>query len=323
MIIADKILSLRKGSGMSQEELAEKLNVSRQSVSKWESAAAIPDVSKILEMSKIFGVTTDYLLKDDFSMVEYTTDEYVKYPKLSLVQANEFIEAKAKSGRWIGLGVMLCIFSPILLILLAGMSDVGFLLSENLAGGVGIAVLLVMVAVAVGIFIISDSHMEQYKFIENGEFELDYGIVGIVEERKNAYHRRHTLTMVLGVTLCILSALPLIVGAFVVSEEATIVFIFLTALILFFVGIAVFLFINTDAVMESYNQLLHCGEFSPKNSKKRKKTERIGGIYWSVATAIYLGWSFITNDWHITWVVWPVAGIIFGGICSLIGDDEA
>ena len=65
MIIADKILSLRKGSGMSQEELAEKLNVSRQSVSKWESAAAIPDVSKILEMSKIFGVTTDYLLKDD------------------------------------------------------------------------------------------------------------------------------------------------------------------------------------------------------------------------------------------------------------------
>jgi len=52
MIIADKILSLRKGSGMSQEELAEKLNVSRQSVSKWESAAAIPDVSKILDMSK-------------------------------------------------------------------------------------------------------------------------------------------------------------------------------------------------------------------------------------------------------------------------------
>lgn len=62
MILADKIIAMRKKNGWSQEELAEKLNVSRQSVSKWESAASIPDINKILELSKIFGVTTDYLL---------------------------------------------------------------------------------------------------------------------------------------------------------------------------------------------------------------------------------------------------------------------
>lgn len=61
MILADKIIELRRKSGMSQEELAEKLNVSRQSVSKWESAASIPDLTRILEMSRLFGVTTDYL----------------------------------------------------------------------------------------------------------------------------------------------------------------------------------------------------------------------------------------------------------------------
>ena len=65
MILADKIIELRKKSGMSQEELAEKLNVSRQSVSKWESAASIPDLNRILELSRLFGVTPDYLLKDD------------------------------------------------------------------------------------------------------------------------------------------------------------------------------------------------------------------------------------------------------------------
>ena len=53
MILADKILQLRKANGWSQEELAEKLNVSRQSVSKWESASAIPDINRILELSKI------------------------------------------------------------------------------------------------------------------------------------------------------------------------------------------------------------------------------------------------------------------------------
>ncbi|MDE6133678.1 MAG: helix-turn-helix domain-containing protein, partial [Oscillospiraceae bacterium] len=70
MILADKIIELRKKSGLSQEELAEKMNVSRQSVSKWEGAQSIPDLDKILALSKIFGVSTDYLLKDDFEAEE-------------------------------------------------------------------------------------------------------------------------------------------------------------------------------------------------------------------------------------------------------------
>lgn len=65
MILAEKITALRKKNGWSQEELAMQLNVSRQSVSKWESAASIPDLDRILQLSRLFGVTTDYLLKDD------------------------------------------------------------------------------------------------------------------------------------------------------------------------------------------------------------------------------------------------------------------
>ena len=65
MILADKIINERKKNGWSQEELAEMLDVSRQSVSKWEGASSVPDLSKILKMAEIFGVSTDYLLKDD------------------------------------------------------------------------------------------------------------------------------------------------------------------------------------------------------------------------------------------------------------------
>ena len=64
MILADKIITLRKKNGLSQEELAEKMNVSRQSVSKWESAQSVPDLNKVIMLSEIFGVSTDYLLKD-------------------------------------------------------------------------------------------------------------------------------------------------------------------------------------------------------------------------------------------------------------------
>ena len=78
MILGDKIINLRKKNGWSQEEFAEKMNVSRQSVSKWEGAQSVPELEKILIMSDIFGVTVDYLLKDDTEDTMNTTDEVVE-----------------------------------------------------------------------------------------------------------------------------------------------------------------------------------------------------------------------------------------------------
>lgn len=63
MTIADRILELRKTKGISQEELADKINVSRQAISKWESGQSFPDLDKIVILSEYFNVTTDYLIK--------------------------------------------------------------------------------------------------------------------------------------------------------------------------------------------------------------------------------------------------------------------
>lgn len=70
MILADKIMELRKKAGWSQEELAAQLGVSRQSVSKWEGAQSMPDMEKIVQLSRLFNVTTDYLLKDEIEELE-------------------------------------------------------------------------------------------------------------------------------------------------------------------------------------------------------------------------------------------------------------
>ena len=86
MNLAEKILYLRKKQGMSQEELAEKMNVSRQSISRWEVGTANPDAINVLQLSKIFGVTSDYLLNDD-----YESDQdipCVKEVKISLDEKN-------------------------------------------------------------------------------------------------------------------------------------------------------------------------------------------------------------------------------------------
>ena len=96
MIFADKLIRLRRQSGWSQEELAEQMNVTRQSVSKWEGAQAVPDLEKILRLSQLFGVSTDYLLKDEIETVEPAPEaEESTLRRVSMEEANAFLAAKA------------------------------------------------------------------------------------------------------------------------------------------------------------------------------------------------------------------------------------
>ena len=87
MTFSDKLIALRKKAGWSQEELAERLNVSRQSVSKWESAQSMPDIDKIVQLSSLFSVTTDYLLKDGQAEPEYTEDDTSPLPRIKALTA--------------------------------------------------------------------------------------------------------------------------------------------------------------------------------------------------------------------------------------------
>ena len=120
MIFADKVVQLRKKSGWSQEELAEKLNVTRQSVSKWEGAQSIPDLEKILQLAQIFGVSTDYLLKDELAEAEYTkSDDSSSVRRVSMEEANAFLQVKQATAGRIAFATFLCILSPICLFLLA------------------------------------------------------------------------------------------------------------------------------------------------------------------------------------------------------------
>lgn len=83
MTLADKIIKLRKQHGWSQEELADKMDVSRQAVSKWECAQTIPDIEKVLQLSQLFNVSTDYLLKDTMPY-----DEQIQATQITSQQTN-------------------------------------------------------------------------------------------------------------------------------------------------------------------------------------------------------------------------------------------
>ena len=303
MILADKILQLRTAQGWSQEELAEKLGVSRQSVSKWESAGSIPDLNKILQLAQLFGVTTDYLLKDELDAVEYSGEEESCGIRISLKQAEEYFAVRIKEHKRIAIGVMLCILSPVLVILLPVLAipspgEVVGWFTEAAAAGIGVGFLLVMVAVAVGLFITAGIRLGPYEAWEKEPIELEYGLKGILEEKLKQNQKDHTRSIVLGVVLCILCPLPLVVAALLQAPDVAVVA--LVDLLLAMVAVAVGLFITSAPIHEGCQILLRKGDYTLANIEKEKKNERVSAIYWPIVLALYLGSSFVTGRWDAT-----------------------
>ncbi|MCH5276128.1 MAG: helix-turn-helix transcriptional regulator [Lachnospiraceae bacterium] len=323
MILADKIILLRKRNGWSQEDLAEQLMISRQSVSKWESGASIPDLDKIIKMSTLFNVSTDYLLKEEIEELSseegmaFTEREESSARVISAEEAEEFLTETRSFGKMIGLGVVLCILSPACAILLSGLTKSGWLtLTETMADGISATVLLLMIAMAVVIFILKGIHYSKYDYLEKGQIVPGYGVEGIASKRKETFSGTFAICIAIGVALCILGIVPL---TFLQEAEAeTVTKCVCTVFLLAMIATAVYLFIYSGIIYGSYDKLLRIGDYTNENIAFSRTMEPIAGIYWSLATALYFFWSFYTAKWQITWIVWPVAGILYAAIMGII-----
>lgn len=319
MILGEKIAELRKRSGWSQEELAGKLNVSRQSVSKWESSMSVPELDKILLLSEIFEVSTDYLLKDD-KEEDYVPGmpETSALRKVTMEEAQAFIQVRKEAALCIPAGIAACILSPVPLFLLNGAAETGRIgLSKDFAGGIGAAVLLLIVAAAVGNFIMFGRKLDRYEWMETEEFELGYGIAGMVRERLEAEGASFARNTALGVGLCILGAVPLLLAG-AAADSGEMVHVAALVFLLVLVSAGVFLLVGTEYRKGSYEQLLQEGEYTKEEKEVSRIVGRIAAVYWCVASAAYVGWSFVTWGWHYTWILWPVAGILFGAVVGIV-----
>lgn len=317
MILGEKIIELRKKNNWSQEELAGQLGISRQSVSKWESGASIPDMDKVIALSNLFSVSTDYLLKDELG--EETPSETGTYDmsegrRVTVEEANVFLEQTKVFASKISFAVMLFIFSPICVIFLSGLNENG-MMDENLAAGIGILALLVLVAAGVAIVIINSVSYGKYDFLENEQFVMEYGAEGIVRKGKEAFMPFFTKGLSIGVALCILCAVPaILVGALELEAWEG----FAVSLLLLIVGLGVNQIVNVSIIYDGYQKLLQEGGYTPDEKEFRRKTTYFSAAYWCVITAIYLLISFRYDNWGISWVIWPVAGLFFAALRGIL-----
>ncbi len=319
MNLSDKIMCLRKKEGWSQEDLANRLNVSRQSVSKWESQVSTPEMDKIIMLSDIFDVTTDYLLKDDNKVELYESmKEDTILPKyVSYDEATDYLASIKRESKRISYGVLLCILGVIGVVVLSGTASIKLIMdTEEIQLTSGLVFMFLCIALAVVLFIVSSNNASQYRYLTSSPLSLDKAIKSSVQEEYERFKPRHNRLITISVVMIILGVLPLIIGGMMGYDDYML--IMLTAFLLFIAMVSTTILTRISIQMGGYKTLLNMANFSKENIAEKQKTESVSSIYWTVVVAIYLGWSFFTGSWHITWMVWPIAGVLSSIIPEVI-----
>ena len=323
MILADKIMTLRKKAGWSQEELAARLNISRQSVSKWEGAQSIPDMDKVVQMSRLFGVTTDFLLKDELEIEEHTQSEPMDEPPLRRVtmeEASAYLALRRAAAPKMALATFLCIISPVALLMLAAMSEVSrFGISENAASGIGLCVLLVLVAIGVALFLTCSARVRDFAFLKEEPFETEYGVSGMVKERMQDFANTYSRLNITGTVLCILSAVPLFVSMCI--ETADVVYVAAVCLLLIIAGIGCVAFTYGGTIHASMERLLEEGDYTRQQKSRRGVKGAISTIYWLLVTAIFMWYTFGPSgngQARYSWFIWAIAGVLYAAVMLVV-----
>ncbi len=318
MILADKIMNLRKKAGWSQEELAGQLGVTRQSVSKWESAQSIPDLDKVVQISRIFEVSTDYLLKDELEETEAGTGDAISQAaapvrRVSMEEASEFLRLRREAAPKVAAGTFFCIISPVCLLFLGALSEYAvFGISENFAGGAGLVVLILLVTAGVALFLSCDGKVKQFDFLEKEVFETEYGVTGMVNERKKNFQASYSALNIFGVALCILSVIPMFIAMGMDSELIAEISV---CLILIIVGIGCIALTYAGVISTSMDKLLQEGDYTRKEKEKKHILGPVSAIYWLMATALFFWYTYGpegNGQPKYSWLIWVIAGVLYG-----------
>lgn len=345
-MLSEKIAALRRQKGWSQEELAERLGISRQSVSKWESGASVPDLDRIVKLSVLFEVSTDYLLKEEEEIPgnrvilqengqaygagngqvygervaqtsETESSRENQGRRVSLKEASVFLEEnKILTGR-IALGVSACIVSPVFIILLRTLAQQGILhMTVEDAETLGFVVLLLIVAAAVAVFVINGIRLSRYEYLEKEQIFPDPAVREMAAEKKEEYEPVFRRSIAAGVFLCIFAVIPPILaeiyGTKPEMEDYGVAVLFIL------VACGVWFFVRSGCIYGSFQKLLQEGDYTVEKKQADKVLGAFQGGYWCVVTAIYLFISFTKNSWHTSWWIWPVAAVLFAAVFGIL-----
>jgi len=292
----ENLQNIRKRENLSQEELADKLNVSRQSVSKWESGISYPEIEKIIMICEIFRCSMDELVKGE-----------IKTSVLGGKQEYDCFFTKFSKG--IAFGVFLILFGVTLLLMVMSCAPNKEALEQYIM--IGAIVLLIFVVIAVPIFIILGMRMNeiQKRYKDLSDFYS--------ENEKEIYNRKFSIVIATTVSIILIGVIALLsLYGFQICDEES---LFPIALFMVFITFSVPFIVNAGIQKSKYEMTLY-----KEYHKVEENSEIIGKISAVImisATILYFILGFVFDLWKLNWLVFPVGGMLCG-IVSVIFSKE-
>lgn len=272
----------------------------------------ISEFGNLEELSGVLGLENAFSYQPTGGDTAQEAGIYDRQP-LSFEEAKQYVDELVRQGFFVSIGVMLCIFSVIWPIL-----------SEtfNWSQALGVTGMMLFIAAAVFLFVYSGIMVGKWDYIKKGNYMIDFDTAKVMQNEQSRFRKDYAVRLTIGIILCVLCWLPSMVieetalGRIDQFENMGAVFLFII------VGIGVMMIVYSSMTMEAYKQILKINDIRlvsgnyVRDSGKEKyinpTVETIMSLYWPTVTSVYLIWSFLTFDWHLTWVIWPVAAIISG-----------
>ena len=266
----------------------------------------INEFGNLDEVAEILGISRE--MDDKKEILDLKHEDVVE-----AVETHKFVAPKIALATFsIMLGVSLLLF-------VMSLQELEILpITEDAASYIGIAILIVLVAFAVHHYIYYGMKLEGFERYEKELVQVSYEDRKFLEDTKEKTHFSKTLAQ--SVILYVISPLPVILGSLVFNEKDAYVMLGVTLTTLI-IAIGVYKTIKSSIVDGICDQLLQIGNFTPQKKQNIKKYGYIYSAFWLLTTAIYFAVSLITMKWGMTWIIWPIAGVVFGLIYILLNRD--
>lgn len=301
MAFSDNLIYLRKQLNYTQEELAERLGVTRQTVSKWEGGLCYPEMDKILALCDLSGCSLELLMRGSLEDGSFAPPLHTEQTETA-DQSERVAAAFSQLCRYAA-GIAAGVF-----LVLLGVAACVFCASygQERMEIIGAAVLLVLIAAAVFLFIISG--------LSNRNAQIEDGrSVSYPASLRRRIARHQAITVSVATAMILLGVACLILCSSL-SEPAL---VRVTAAFLLLIGVSAFLYVY-DGIRFFYVSERQTSRKSRKNKRSDRLEETVSGVIMLSATALFLLLGFLFSLWHPAWIVFPIGGIACGIASTVI-----
>jgi hypothetical protein len=232
---------------------------------------------------------------------------------LTLDEAKQYLKDRSHQAYFIALGVFCCIFSVAGPILADGIQT---------KDSYGISFMMILIAIAVGLFVYPAIKMRSWNYTQNESCTMDFSTINYVRNEQDRYRTTHALLLTIGIALCILSIVPASATDYFNIKLWRLTTETIGEVLMFFlIAAGVFMIVLGNIISASFTRLLRLNKCDgvednfvpdqrPEAQYISENAATVMSVYWSTVICLYLCWSFLTFDWHITWILWPIAAVV-------------